>query len=168
MKKYILISTLILINILFYFKNVKACDINNIDIELKENELGLVLFNYYPNEFILLKLNKKHILFIIDSKDIHKLEDDINNLKINLDYIIMNNDYQINIANKKVVKDRLTLNNIEFYDSKITYNNKSICINSSLDCDYNYITYNEDNSLYIKDKEEHIIFKDTYKIFKIK
>ena len=92
-------------------------------------------------------------------------------MKIDVDYVVMNNDFDVYLSQRKIVKDKLTLNNIEFSNNMISYNNKKLCFNVNSYCDYNYITYNIDSNLVIyedgKKKNEYVIENNSYKFFKV-
>ena len=169
MKKYILIVTLILINILFYINSVNMKRVEKVSLNLDRNELGVMFFNTDISNFILLNRNKKSIAFIIDCNNPLLLQEYMDNLKVNIDYLIMNEDYDITFANKKVIKDKITLNDIEFSYKKIKYNNKVICINNNKSCDYIYDTYNSKLIILEKDKikDEYNILENSYEYIKI-
>ena len=142
MKKIILIIVLFLVNIFIIYNKDKEVSIEYIDYNLEFNELGVTFLDLIDSNTLLLSLNSTNILYIIDYKDSYMLKKEINKLGKNIDFIVMNKDYNINInASKKIINNRLSINNIVFTDHTINYNNNSICINSST-CDFVYYTRN--------------------------
>lgn len=172
MKKYILIITLIFINLLFYIKNSNIESVSKVNLKLDKNELGVIFYNTEFSDFIILNKDKKNIMFLINCDNISELEEYIYNSKLNLNYIVMNENYDVSTVHKKVVKNKLTLSNIQFNYKKIKYNNKIICINKDDKCDYTYITTEGNNELLAyenkKIKDKYIIENDSYRTIKIK
>ena len=172
MKKYILIITLIVINLLFYIKNSNIESVSKVNLKLDKNELGVIFYNTEFSDFIILNKDNSNIMFLINYSDVNELQEHIYNSKYNLNYIIMNENYDISILHKKVVKNKLTLGNIQFNYKKIKYNNKTICINKEDKCDYTYITTDNDNELLVyenkKIKDKYIIENDSYRTIQIK
>ena len=119
MKKYILIITLIVINLLFYIKNSNIESVSKVNLKLDKNELGVIFYNTEFSDFIILNKDNSNIMFLINYSDVNELQEHIYNSKYNLNYIIMNENYDISILHKKVVKNKLTLGNIQFNYKKI-------------------------------------------------
>ena len=145
MKKIVLIIILCLSNIFIFYNRDKEVSIEKIDINLEFNELGIIFLDLNDSNTLLISLNNTSILYIIDYKDSTNLKKELNHLNKKIDFIVMNKEYEIDInAPKKIVNERLNINNIIFSNGiykSINYNNNSLCINSS-NCDYAYYTTN--------------------------
>ena len=157
MKKIIMIILLCFINMFIFYKKGKEVSIEKININLNYNELGIVFLDLTDSNTLLLSLNNTNILYIIDYKDSTSLKKELNKLGKTIDFIVMNEYYDIDInTSKKIINKRLNINNIIFNNdtyNSISYNNNSLFINSS-NCDFVYYTksnikVNENNALFI-------------------
>lgn len=191
MKKMITII-LIILN-LFVFKSVEKVSIEKIDLSLNKDELGIVFLNLENSNSLLLSLNNINILYVLNYINSDDIYENLSTFSINVDYVIMNSDYNIEIGEKKVFHDYLHLNNIVFNNRDyimINYADKTLCINPTLNnCDYVYYTYNVDfyisnnnkiffynekistkylNEIYNKWVDSYKISNDLYTIIKIK
>lgn len=143
MKKIIAIIILCFINILIFYNKGKEVSIEKIDINLEFNELGITFLDLNDSNTLLISLNNTNILYIVDYKDSTNLKKELNKLGKSIDFIVMTKEYDIDIqAPKKIINKRLNINNIVFLSdtyNSISYNNNSLCINSS-NCDFVYYT----------------------------
>ena len=131
------------INILMFYTKSREVSIEKIDINLEFNELGITFLDLNDSNTLLISLNNTNILYIIDYKDSTNLKKELNRLGKSIDFIVMIKEYDIDIpAPKKIINKRLNINNIVFLSdtyNSISYNNSSLCINSS-NCDFVYYT----------------------------
>lgn len=143
MKKIIAIIILCFINILIFYNKGKEVSIEKIDINLEFNELGITFLDLNDSNTLLISLNNTNILYIVDYKDSTNLKKELNKLGKSIDFIVMTKEYDIDInIPKKIINKRLNINNIVFLSdtyNSISYNNNSLCINSS-NCDFVYYT----------------------------
>ena len=143
MKKLIAIIILCFINILIFYNKGKEVSIEKIDINLEFNELGIIFLDLNDSNTLLISLNNTNILYIVDYKASTNLKKELNKLGKSIDFIVMTKEYDIDIqAPKKIINKRLNINNIVFLSdtyNSISYNNNSLCINSS-NCDFVYYT----------------------------
>lgn len=143
MKKLIAIIILCFINILMFYNKGKEVSIEKIDINLEFNELGIIFLDLNDSNTLLISLNNTNILYIVDYKASTNLKKELNKLGKSIDFIVMTKEYDIDIqAPKKIINKRLNINNIVFLSdtyNSISYNNNSLCINSS-NCDFVYYT----------------------------
>ena len=143
MKKLIAIIILCFINIIIFYNKGKEVSIEKIDINLEFNELGITFLDLNDSNTLLISLNNTNLLYIIDYKDSTNLRKELNRLGKSIDFIVMTKEYDIDIpAPKKIINKRLNINNIVFLSdtyNSISYNNNSLCINSS-NCDFVYYT----------------------------
>lgn len=143
MKKIIAIIILCFINILIFYNKGKEVSIEKIDINLEFNELGITFLDLNDSNTLLISLNNTNILYIVDYKDSTNLKKELNKLGKSIDFIVMTKEYDIDInIPKKIINKRLNINNIIFLSdtyNSISYNNNSLCINSS-NCDFVYYT----------------------------
>ena len=141
MRKLIIIILLLISS--FFISGIKKVSIENINMSLSSNELGIVFININDNNGLLLSLNNKNILYILKYNNYNDILNYLKPININIDYIVMNNDYDI-LGNKILYKDYLYLNNIVFNNKDyimINYNDISLCINPIYNnCDYVYYT----------------------------
>lgn len=165
MRKLIII---ILILSTFLINNIKKVSLEHINLDLTNNELGIIFININNNNGLLLSLNNKNILYILKYNNYNDFINYLKPIKINIDYIVMNSDYNIT-GNKILFNDYLYLNNITF-DIKdyimINYNDHTICINPKINnCDFVYYTIN--TNYYINDNTQVFIYNDNINIDKI-
>ena len=143
MKKLIAIIILCFINIIIFYNKGKEVSIEKIDINLEFNELGITFLDLNDSNTLFISLNNTNILYIVDYKDSTDLKKELNKLGKSIDFIVMTKEYDIDIkAPKKIINKRLNINNIIFLSdtyNSISYNNNSLCINSS-NCDFVYYT----------------------------
>ena len=143
MKKLIAIIMLCFINIIIFYNKGKEVSIEKIDINLEFNELGITFLDLNDSNTLLISLNNTNILYIVDYKDSTNLKKELNKLGQSIDFIVMTKEYDIDVrAPKKIINKRLNINNIVFLSdtyNSISYNNSSLCINSS-NCDFVYYT----------------------------
>lgn len=136
----------------FFISNIKKVSLENINLDLSNNELGIIFININNNNALLLSLNNKNILYLLKYNNYNEIINYLKPININIDYIVMNSDYNI-IGNKILFNDYLYLNNITFNKRDyimINYNDNTICINPTLNnCDYIYYTF--DTNFYIND-----------------
>lgn len=159
MRKLIIIILLLISS--FFISGIKKVSIENINMSLSSNELGIVFININDNNGLLLSLNNKNILYILKYNNYNDILNYLKPLNINIDYIVMNNDYDI-LGNKILYKDYLYLNNIVFNNKDyimINYNDISLCINPIYNnCDYVY--YTDKTNYYINDNTKVFIYND--------
>lgn len=143
MKKIILIITLFIINACFLLAREKKVTLEKIDLNLEYNELGIVFLGLNNSDSLVLSINDINILYIINLKDSSSLKKEIAKLNFNVDFIVMNKNYDIDLnVPKKILKESISLNGITFNNGSyqsINYNNQSICINNT-NCDFVYYT----------------------------
>ena len=165
MKKIIIILFLIST---FFISNIKKVSLENINLDLSNNELGIIFININNNNALLLSLNNKNILYLLKYNNYNEIINYLKPININIDYIVMNSDYNI-IGNKILFNDYLYLNNITFNKRDyimINYNDNTICINPILNnCDYIYYTF--DTNFYINDNTKVLIYNDNISIDRI-
>ena len=158
MKKIIIILFLIST---FFISNIKKVSLENINLDLSNNELGIIFININNNNALLLSLNNKNILYLLKYNNYNEIINYLKPININIDYIVMNSDYNI-IGNKILFNDYLYLNNITFNKRDyimINYNDNTICINPTLNnCDYIYYTF--DTNFYINDNTKVLFYND--------
>ena len=161
MKKLIAIIILCFINILIFYTKSREVSIEKIDINLEFNELGITFLDLNDSNTLLISLNNTNILYIVDYKDSTNLKKELNRLGKSIDFIVMTKEYDIDIpAPKKIINKRLNINNIVFLSdtyNSISYNNNSLCINSS-NCDFSYYT---NNNIKVNDNKALFISKNT-------
>lgn len=159
MKKIIIILVLLIST--FFISNNSKVSVEKINLSLQENELGIIFININNNNGLLLSLNNKNILYLIKYSNYDDIFKYLNPLNINIDYTIMNSDYNV-VGNKIVFNDYLYLNNITFNKKDyiiINYNDQTLCINPTYNnCDYIYYTY--DTKFYINDYTKIFIYND--------
>lgn len=161
MKKLIAIIILCFINILIFYNKSKEVSIEKIDINLEFNELGITFLDLNDSNTLLISLNNTNILYIVDYKGSTNLKKELNKLGKSIDFIVMTKEYDIDItAPKKIINKRLNINNIVFLSdtyNSISYNNNSLCINSS-NCDFSYYT---NTNIKVNDNKALFISKNT-------
>ena len=161
MKKLIAIIMLCFINILMFYTKSREVSIEKIDINLEFNELGITFLELNDSNTLLISLNNTNILYILDYKSSINLKKELNRLGKSIDFIVMNKEYNIDIpAPEKMINKRLNINNIVFLSdthNSITYNNNSLCINSS-NCDFAYYT---NSNIKVNDNKALFISKNT-------
>lgn len=145
-----------------FFSDIQSTSIEKIDLNLQDNELGIIFLNLENSNSMLLSLNGKNILYVLN----YTKFDDINNylkpFNLSIDYIIVNSDYNISLKDKIILDKYLYINNIFFNKDQyvmISYGDKSLCIDPSLNnCDYVYYSY--DIPIYINDNTKLFLYND--------
>lgn len=159
MKKLVLL--LILFSIFKICSHTYKVSVEKIDLSLNENELGIIFLNLENSNSLLFSLNNINILYILNYTDNDDIKQYISPLSVNIDYVIMNSDYNIE-GNKKVFDNYLYLNNIIFNKDEyimINYNDKTLCINPNHNnCDYVYYTY--DTNFFVSDNTKIFLYND--------
>lgn len=177
MKKIILIITLLILNIFLLYKTDHTVSVEKVDLELKYNELGITFLGLDDSNSLVLSLNNINILYIIDYDHFTNLKKELDNLNFKIDFVVMNDNYDIPInVPKKIVDSRLNINNIIFNNGKyisINYNNNTLCINNT-NCDYVYYTKNKvkvnDNKVLFFNQNLNVsdsIYKEWVDVYKI-
>ena len=163
MKKLIIIILLIIST--YFISGIKKVSVENINLSLLDNELGVIFINTNDNNGLLLSLNNKNILYILKYNNYNEIKNFLKPLNINIDYVVMNSDYNIT-GNKILFNDYLYLNNITFNKQEyimINYNDLTLCINPKYNnCDYVY--YTNDIKFYINDNTKAFIYNDNINI----
>ncbi len=136
MRKILFIFFLLLFNILLIYSKVSSK--SNIDLKLKKDELAIIIINNPQSKALLLLKNDLSIAYILDYQKDDNLKKDIYNFTTNLDYVFMNDNYDINLKNRKIIMPRI-IEKIILDNNKITYNNYSFCVDKELSCDITYL-----------------------------
>lgn len=159
MKRIILLIVLIIINCVMLYTKIESSNIENIDLELEMDELGIVFFD----DMLLFKINDKSIVYLINYTDDISIKTKTNAFTNDINYIIMNKNYKTKIYNKLIIKDKIDLENINFvYDDylQISYNDYKLCIDAKdiNDCDFLFYTVN--NKFFVNENTKVIFYTD--------
>lgn len=159
MKRIILLIVLIIINCVMLYTKIESSNIENIDLELEMDELGIVFFD----DILLFKINDKSIVYLINYTDDISIKTKTNAFTNDINYIIMNKNYKTKIYNKLIIKDKIDLENINFvYDDylQISYNDYKLCIDAKdiNDCDFLFYTVN--NKFFVNENTKVIFYTD--------
>lgn len=159
MKRIILLIVLIIINCVMLYTKIESSNIENIDLELEMDELGIVFFD----DMLLFKINDKSIVYLINYTDDISIKTKTNAFTNNINYIIMNKNYKTKIYNKLIIKDKIDLENISFiYDDylQISYKDYKLCIDAKdiNDCDFLFYTVN--NKFFVNENTKVIFYTD--------
>ena len=136
MRKILFIFFLLLFNILLVYSKVSSK--SNINLKLKKDELAIIIINNYKSKTLLLMKNDLSIAYILDYQNDPNLKNDISNFITDLDYVFMNDNYEIDFKNKHIINPKI-LERIILEPNKITYNNYRFCIDKELSCDITYL-----------------------------
>lgn len=178
MKKCIFIIFLIIINCTILYIKIFSNELKNIKVKLSEYEIAIIIIDLENSTSLLVKKEDNFILYIINYINDKDLYLNIELFTKNIDYVFMNEEYDVKYPNKMVIDGNILLDGIRLEPSKIYYNNKSFCIDIIDKCNYLYIVneletnsaidgifYNENlSSIYIE--KIHDMWIDTYKITK--
>ena len=190
LKKIMLLFLLFIISIFFLYSKINNNKVNleKADLNLEENELGVLFLNLDDSNSLVLSLNNTNILFLIDYNNSKNIKEILSKFNIVLDYIISIRDYNIDFENKIILSENLIINGIKFYNYdylKIEYEDFDICINNN-NCKYIYYTNKNieilknnkvlffledivlDENLYTKWLDLYKISKEEYTILKVK
>jgi hypothetical protein len=136
MKKVLFIFFLVIIYIVIITEKLEPSFVEKIDLNLKENEVGITFISLTDSKSLLINRGNRKILVILEYLNSHKIN---NALKLfgaeSLDYIVMNNNYSVDIT----AKNNIIIGNkeIELYDIdfsikndvlKIEYQDHDLCI----------------------------------------
>lgn len=157
MKRIVLLIVLIILNCVILYTKIESSNIDKIDLELEDNEAGIVFFY----DMILFKINNENIVYLLDNYKNSNIIQNVNPFVTSIDYVLMNKKHNINIGAKKILDDEIEINNIEFdYDDylEIVYNDYKLCIdiNEINDCDFIFNTKN--NKFFINQNTKLILY----------
>ena len=141
MRKILFIFFLLIFNILLIYSKVSSK--NDIDLKLKKDELAIVIINNINSKALLLLKNDIAIAYILDYENDINLKKDLYQFTNHLDYVYMNDNYDINLKNKELIKSKV-IEKIILEENKITYNNYKICVDKELSCDITYLNKEKD------------------------
>lgn len=136
--------------------------VEKINLNLKENEMGVTFISLEDSNSLLINKDKLRILVVLKYNKGKGLKSVLDMFgATDLDYILMNKYYDINISAKNImVNERLSFNNINFEISKnfikLNYLNHNFCI------------YNKTYPSIIKKGCQYIYILDVYKKVNIK
>lgn len=141
------------------YTKIESSNIENIDLELEMDELGIVFFD----DILLFKINDKSIVYLINYTDDISIKTKTNAFTNDINYIIMNKNYKTKIYNKLIIKDKIDLENINFvYDDylQISYKDYKLCIDAKdiNDCDFLFYTVN--NKFFVNENTKVIFYTD--------
>lgn len=139
MKKVIFILFLLVFNILLVCSKVLSK--SDIALDLEHDELAIVIIDNDDNKALLLLKNDISIAYILDYKDNFNLKKDLYKFTDSIDYVFMNDEYDIDITNKKIIEPK-TIEKIFLEKNKINYNNYNFCIDQEVNCDFVYLINN--------------------------
>lgn len=176
MKKITIIIILIVFNVLLIYSKVSSKE--KINLSLKNDEMAIVILNNNLSKSILLLKNDISILYILDYHNDPNLLADAYKFSDDIDYIYMNDNYDIAFKNKKIIENSI-IEDIYLAKNKITYHDYSFCINNTGICDFTYLFNNSITNIdglktliYNKNVDSSLLDKieddwlDTYKISK--
>ncbi|MBQ9319151.1 MAG: hypothetical protein IJR82_05940 [Bacilli bacterium] len=150
------------------FNRMMKTSIETINLSLTKDELGIIFISVKDNKGLLLSLNNQNILYIFQLHNYLEITNYLKPLSINIDYIIMNDNYQID-NNQIIFQQYLYLNKIYFEKQDyimIKYNNQTLCINPLYNnCDYVY--YLDELDFYINDNTKLFLYNDDINVDKI-
>ncbi len=150
MKKAIIIVCLFVFNICVVYAKICEKKLDNVDIKLKDDELGIITIMLDNSSSLLLKYKDYNILYIIDYVNGTNLKSSVDLFAKSIDYVFMLNNYDYTKLGYGVT-DNQTIDDLTLMRNKIIYKDKLICINQSADCDLVFI--NREDVLLNKDVE---------------
>ena len=172
MKRIILLICLIILYCIVIIQKSKGVFAEKINLNLDDNEIGVVFFKYKEEEFLLFKQNDINHLFLIDGQNKINITGALNIFGINrIDNLIYytNNSLKINSKKEYSVDDNIDLGNIKFNRNnniiKINLYNYNLCIYSAgsnydiSDCTYIYFR-DIDDKLKISDKNKVVFYEE--------
>lgn len=140
MKKITFIVILIAFNILLVYSKVNCKEL--IDLDLKENELAFVFIDNDKSKCVLVMNNDISIAYVLAYDDQYDLEKDIYKFTNNLNYVYMNDKYNLSLKGKDI-SNLSNMNNINLYSNKINYGKYNICFNNNDNCNFTYLLENK-------------------------
>jgi len=139
MKKILFILFLLLFNILLIYSKVNSK--NDISLNLEHDELAIVIIANKDSKSLLMLKNDIAIAYILSYNNDSNLKKELLKFTNNIDYVFMNDEYNIDLSNKQIIKDKV-LEKIILSKNRISYNNYSFCINQESNCDFVYLLDN--------------------------
>lgn len=140
MKKVGIIIILLLFNLCIVYAKIANNDLNKVDIKLSDQEIGIVTLALDDSISLLIKYHDKYILYLLDYISDKNILEKTKIFTDYIDYQFMNYNYDISntsIINKKKV------DNLVISKNEIELDNKKICFNKSIGCDYVFITHDD-------------------------
>lgn len=139
MKKVISILFLLVFNVLLIYSKVLSK--SDIALDLNHDELAIVIIDNNNSKALLLLKNDVSIAYILDYNNDPNLKNNLYKFTSNIDYVFMNDEYNIDIANKKIIEPKI-IEKILIDKNKINYNNFNFCIDQDDYCDFIYLIDN--------------------------
>ena len=136
MKKFVVIISLIVFNVLLLYSKVSSK--SDINLKLDKNELAIIVINNDDSKALLLLKDNKSILYILEYNNDKKLLKNLEKFTYNFDYIYENDLYDIPLDRKELIYTNM-IDNIYLSKNRISYLNYTFCINESY-CDFTYLT----------------------------
>lgn len=136
MKKYVVIISLIVFNVLLLYSKVSSK--SDINLKLDKNELAIIVINNDDSKALLLLKDNKSILYILEYNNDKKLLKNLEKFAYNFDYIYENDLYDIPLDRKELIYTNM-IDNVYLSKNRISYLNYTFCINESF-CDFTYLT----------------------------
>ena len=136
MKKIILIIVLIIFNVLLIYSKVSGK--NNINLNLKDEELAIVVIDNINSKSLLLLKNNQTILYILEYNDDKDLIKDLDKFTYSFDYIFKSENFKTSFSNDMIINNNM-IDDIYISKNQIRYMNYSFCINES-HCDFTYLS----------------------------
>ena len=141
MKKVLVICLLLALNLCVVYAKIKDQKLDRVDINLKDNEIGIVIINLEQSKSLLIKYKNKNILYLFNYLGKQNIDSSTNIFTDKIDYIYMNNDFSYK-TNNKIIGHK-NIDDLTLLPNKIIYKEKTICINQSNDCDFVIINQND-------------------------
>lgn len=168
MKRLILIFVLIVIYVIIISNRCRIVFSEKIDLNLKQDEIGIVLYDSNNLRFFIIKDDEMNSIIILKNNDNSRLQNILNVFGTNdIDNLISDVSKELEAKNYYRYKDKIIINNLEFNGNSDLYKIKiydyCFCIyNDSLnndldDCTFTYF-YKIDSDVILNEKNKVIFF----------
>ena len=134
MKKILILLILFLCSFSFVKIKLKNSFVEQVNLNIKENELGILFYEIEENRYMVIATQNQNILLLIDKENVNKNKEILNKLGI-FEYQIKNLD-TISTFNDIIIKQEKDL-------IKVRYNDMQLCVASGgevpPECMYTYL-----------------------------
>lgn len=167
LKRIFIIIILIIIYVFIIKIKTKDVFLSKVDLNLRENEVAIVLYNDDMSTYFYIVDNGINNLFLFEPLKDKKVNEFLSAFHISkLDNLFSYSESKLNSINKFSLYDKNKINNIEYYNFKIKIFDYTFCtyqenINNNID-DCTFIYFNAiDKSINLSNSNKVVIYKDS-------
>lgn len=155
MKKIYLILFFIALSFYMLYGTVLSNKLKNIQLNLKEDEIAVVMLSLENSKSLLIKVHDEFILYTFLYQEDEILEQQVSLFTDSVNYVFTDASYPLSYPYKIILEGTAIIGGIQLQPNKIYYRDYVFCINVDSDCDFLYLTEELEIS-----KEIGVVFYD--------